>query len=114
MQANNNYYFLREGVKRTLELAKFVQLETKLKTTCWYYNIDQADKERLIDLNVKAEVAAEDLVRAFQRYYDAVDEMTVGTGARTGGSRYRAVGETPQAVGSLAGMKNTGEYYGKN
>lgn len=83
MQVNNNYYILREGVKRTLELAKFVQSEAKLTTTCWYYNLDQTDKERLIDLNVKAEVAAEELVRALQRYYDAVEEMPLGIRKKT-------------------------------
>ena len=48
-----NYNVITAGVKRTLELAKFVKQEANLTTSIWYYNIKDEDKDALIPIKVK-------------------------------------------------------------
>ena len=71
-----NYCALREGVRRTLKLAEFVQAEAKLTTTTWFYNIESDDKKKLLDLHIKVVALGEDFVKALDRFCNAVNEMT--------------------------------------
>lgn len=70
-----NYNVITAGVKRTLELAKFVKQEANLTTSIWYYNIKDEDKDALIPIKVKIDSIADDLVFAIQKFYETVSDM---------------------------------------
>lgn len=70
-----DYDVITAGVKRTLELVKFVKQEANLTTTTWFYNIKDEDKKALVPIKVKIDSLADDFVLAIQKFYDTVSDM---------------------------------------